>query len=83
MKVVWEVVPQGKHYGDVIPEGFFKVKKDRWLRKALGLWNTRERSYTFWWNPKTKETLVWKVEFVGGSRGWIARLGKVIKEKSK
>ncbi|MBO8180294.1 MAG: hypothetical protein H0Z19_07420 [Archaeoglobus sp.] len=81
MKVVWEEVPDGKHYKDVIPEGFLRVKNDRWLRKALGLWDKGSREYTFFWNPETGETLVWFVMFVGGSRGWLARLGRVIKNE--
>lgn len=56
-------------------QGFKRVRNDTWLRKITGLWDRKNRQYTFYWNPETNETVVYSVSLIYGR--WNIALGKI------
>ena len=56
-------------------QGYRPVRNDLWLRRALRLWNKRKRVYNFYFQPKTKVTIVVMVWLYMGT--WVVRLGVV------
>jgi len=75
LKVVWKGLPDGLHK-DHIPRRYKRVRNDRWLQKATKLYSRRKSEYIFYFDPKTKETIVLHVSLYLGR--WYAALGIVI-----
>jgi hypothetical protein len=74
-KIIWEDVGD-KHWKEVIPKGFRRVRNDNWIRKRFGLWDGKGKEHIVFFNSETKETLIWFVWLYGGK--WVVRLGRIV-----